>query len=88
MLKKLKLVAFLTNLFLHQEGLIINAHRVSCVTFTNQKQECEEESSQETKSKSVFIKRSMVTFFLKQVCPALKLLKFLRLQTSKLPKSS
>ena len=55
MLKKLKLVAFLTNLFLHQEGLIINAHRVSCVTFTNQKQECEEESSQETKSKSVFI---------------------------------
>ena len=62
MLKKLKLVVFLTN-FLHQEGLIINAHRVSCVTFTNQKQECEEESSQETKFKSVFIKRSMITFF-------------------------
>ena len=44
MLTELKLVAFLTNSFLHQEGLLINAHRVSCETFINQKQECEDES--------------------------------------------
>ena len=55
MLIKLKLVAFLTNLFLHQEGLLINAHRVSCVTFTNQKQKCGKESSRETKTKGVCI---------------------------------
>ena len=67
MLIKLKLVAFLTNLFLPQEGLLINAHRVSCVTFTNQKQECGKESSRETKIKGVCIERSMITFFLKQL---------------------
>ena len=44
MLIKLKLAAFLTNLFLRQEGLLINVYRVICITFTHQKQECEEES--------------------------------------------